>query len=327
MPTTAPWRRNTASLGVIRVQLVEALEPEAAGTVEPVVVDLLERGFAVAAVVLVRRERRPLPGGVERLAHEQPLRRQPSRRSRRAPGAASPAGRGRARPRRRDRQRAGARRAAWRSPPTVAASASSVVACATTSTAVPGRQVHGGGARVEHVGSRQARSIAGASIVDVAREQHQRGLHAVGRADRRASRRLRARAGRAARARRDTRCRAVRFERSLGHAQTTGAWVMPAITNDAVRSTGPAGSIVVKRSSSASSIAAISTRASAAPRQKCGPNPSATSWFGSRPTSNCVGVGAELVLVAVGRRVEQHERVAGGDVDAADGRCRAWPCA
>ena len=42
------------------VGAVEALEPEAVRAVAAEVVHLLERGFAVGAVVLVRRERRPL---------------------------------------------------------------------------------------------------------------------------------------------------------------------------------------------------------------------------------------------------------------------------
>ena len=56
------------------VEFVQPLEPEPVGPVEAVVVHLFERGLAVAAVVLVRRERRPLPGRVERLADEQTLR-------------------------------------------------------------------------------------------------------------------------------------------------------------------------------------------------------------------------------------------------------------
>src|SRR5207244_1528895 len=56
------------------VALVQTLEAEPVGAVEAVVVHLFERGLAVAAVVLVRRERRPLPRRVERLADEQTLR-------------------------------------------------------------------------------------------------------------------------------------------------------------------------------------------------------------------------------------------------------------
>ena len=49
-------------------------KPKPVGPVEAVVVHLFERGLAVAAVVLVRRERRPLAGHVERLADDQALR-------------------------------------------------------------------------------------------------------------------------------------------------------------------------------------------------------------------------------------------------------------
>src|SRR5262249_54807259 len=75
------------------------------------------------------------------------------------------------------------------------------------------------------------------------------------------------------------------------HEKTTGARLMPAMTNDAACSTSRADSSTENRSSSAASMAEISMRASAAPRQKCGPNPSATSWLGSRPTSNSAAVG------------------------------------
>src|SRR5207249_9795209 len=55
----------------VAVGLVQALEAEAVRPVEAVVVDLLEHGLAVPAVVLVRRERGPLTGLVERLADEE----------------------------------------------------------------------------------------------------------------------------------------------------------------------------------------------------------------------------------------------------------------
>ena len=57
----------------------------------------------------------------------------------------------------------------------------------------------------------------------------------------------------------------------------SGAWVTPAMMVERDRCTSPARSIrVTPASASASSVAAISRRANAAPRQKCGPKPNAT---------------------------------------------------
>ena len=311
----AGCRRRRRGGGTRRVRcrrrLVQALEAEAVGLVEAVVVHLFERGLAVAAVVLVRRERRPLPGRVERLADEQALRGHrvgdhvvhlalPTR-----PAAVvhhDVAG---------FDERGRAPRAACSSPPTVAASASSVARV--RGDVDRGRRAGGtrGGRLGEHVGAATravpststspASSTTAASMPSGAETVATRPASSTGRSSCTASPRYAEPSGRDRR-----------------HRQTTGAREMPAITNDAVRSTSPAGSSAVKRSSSASSMAEISMRASAAPRQKCGPKPSATSWFGSRPTSNCVGVRTELVLVAVGRRVEQQQRIAGRDLDAAD---------
>src|ERR1700687_2559836 len=78
VPARYPDDRSVAeehrALARVFAELVQALEPEAVGAIEGGGVPLFERRFAVAAVVFVRRERRPLTRGVEGLTDEQALR-------------------------------------------------------------------------------------------------------------------------------------------------------------------------------------------------------------------------------------------------------------
>ena len=82
-------------------------------------------------------------------------------------------------------------------------------------------------------------------------------------------------------------------------------------------STGPASSKPAQRSSSTSSIVAISSRASDAPRQWWMPWPNARCGLGSRPTSKRSG-SANTGLVAVRGRVPVRRLLAGPDRDAAE---------
>ena len=91
------------------------------------------------------------------------------------------------------------------------------------------------------------------------------------------------------------------------------------------RAPPPRGAAIASTTPSSTTVS--SRRASAAPRQKWGPCPRATWWFGVRPTSKVLGGGAELGLVAVGRRVEQQQWIACGDGHARRARCRRPRCA
>ena len=65
---------------------------------------------------------------------------------------------------------------------------------------------------------------------------------------------------------------------------------MPLINVDGMRSTGPASSRFFIRDSTSGTMAAASTRARFAPRQKCvPPPPNATCGFGVRLTSKRSG--------------------------------------
>ena len=102
---------------------------------------------------------------------------------------------------------------------------------------------------------------------------------------------------------------------------------MPAITNDAVRSTSPAGSSdrepIEQRFEHRLDLDARERGAETEVRTE------AQRDLVVRIATDVelVGVGAELLLVAVGRRVQQHQRIAGRDVDAANLRCRGSRCA
>ena len=88
-----------------------------------------------------------------------------------------------------------------------------------------------------------------------------------------------------------TRARWPSSESLTAPSIVSGADLMPEITDDPLCTTGPATSSRRHRSATPSSTTDSSRRASAAPRQKCGPWPRATWWFGVRPTSKVPAVG------------------------------------
>src|SRR5713226_9657687 len=69
------------------------------------------------------------------------------------------------------------------------------------------------------------------------------------------------------------------------HAARTGMCLIPQMKDERKRSTGPASSMLGKRSSSSSNMTRISNRARPAPRQKCSPIPKPRCSLGLRPTS------------------------------------------
>ena len=92
------------------------------------------------------------------------------------------------------------------------------------------------------------------------------------------------------------------------------------MTGLGVRSTGPGqGQRCRSGRAARPSTTLPSSRASAAPRQKCGPKPKLTWGLGWRSIRSSAGVGPEDLLVPVGRGVDEQHRVARGDRDAPDG--------
>ena len=102
-----------------------------------------------------------------------------------------------------------------------------------------------------------------------------------------------------------------------GGPKTSGAERTPAMTGEAVRTTGPASSTEPKRDRSSSRRIRPSSRASTAPDAEMGAEPEGHVGIGVPGRIEHVGGGAEHRFVPVGRRVQHQHRLTGAELTSA----------